>query len=370
MLARAEDPHQRWVIERLTAIHGLVEHGSANTADLNQRFYLDALADVLHKTSQHISKLFSELKAFDKDRLAYSLVENYELIHLEHERRISYITGLVKDAPLTVEAIARFYKENAWRRQASCQHAIFLYNKKLYHYDNRNPAAPVLTEVTINHVFPAALSAAQLAEEKKARLDAYQRLKASANRLSKDRPHWATPDARKWMETLKLPGVTGAYVERHTNLALIVEFLPKIVDLLKRAEDEWRDMKNRAVRQGALSALLIIGGLALQTGMMVMTRYVLGGTPIALANIIIVMKLALILGAVFLAVSLGFTLYCYVKENDFQLMAADIAGVQYTKVYPSPQGRFFPDVSFTVNEPLMTFFREHQVVLNTAFPRP
>ena len=298
-------------------------------------------------------------------------MENYELIHLNHERRFTFATGLAKGAPLTAAAIAQFYRSNASRReQVTCQHAIFLYNDGLYHYDCRNPDVdPVLTEITLDYNYDRlGLRADQIVEQKKIRLGAYQKLKAKAKSLPQDRIHWATQDARECMHTLRIPGLSENYALRRHNINLLAAFLPSIIQLLGDAEREWRDAKKLAVGQSAQGAFLLIAGIAVQTAMATLFRSLFSSTPVVLANILIVMKFALILGTLFLAASLGFALYCYVQENTYRRMATDIAQVNYAKEYPSPRGVFHPDIRYEVNKPLATFFQDHRRELDLAFP--
>ena len=369
MQDRVDDPYREHLIHILTQIKTLVETRADQTADLAQRFYIDALTDLLDKTCKHIPKLFTKLRTFQKESLAYALVENYELIHLNHERRLTFATGLAKGAPLTVAAIAQFYRSNASRReQVTCQHAIFLYNDGLYHYDCGVPNRPVLTEITLDYNYaPLALNEEQLVEAKKIRLDAYRKLKAEAKSLLQDRIHWATLDARECMEILRIPRVTKNYALRHHNINLLAAFLPGIIRLLGDAQREWRDAKKIAVGQGAQGAFLLIAGIAVQTAMATLFRSLFSSTPVVLANILIVMKFALILGTLFLAASLGFALYCYVQENTYRRMAMDIAQVNYAKEYPSPRGVFHRDIRYEVNKPLATFFQDHRPALDPAF---
>lgn len=372
MQDRVDDRYRDKLLFILTDIQTLVATRADNTADLNQRFYMDALTDLLDKTCKHIPKLFTTLRSFQKESLVYALVENYELIHLNHERRFNYATGLSKDAPITAGAIAQFYRQNASRReQAGCQHAVFLYNDRLYHYDCGIPnAPPALTEITLDYNYaPLELDPAQLEEAKKIRLDAYRKLKAQSKSLPQDRIHWATSDAREWMETLGVSGVTKDYMLRHANINLLAGFLPGIIVLLADAEREWRDAKKMAVGQSAQGAFLLITGIVVQTAMAGFSRSLLS-MPVILANMMIVMKFVLILGTLFLAASLGFALYCYVQENIYHRMAMDLAQVNYAKEYPSPQGIFNPDVRYEVNKPLATFFQDHRPELDPVFPPP
>lgn len=374
MQDRVDDPYRENLLHILTNIQTLVATRADNTADLNQRFYMDALADLLDKTCKHIPKLFTTLRPFQKESLVYALLEHYELIHLNHERRFTYATGLSQDAPLTADAIAQFYRENASRReQPGCQHAVFLYNDRLYHYDcGTRSASLALTEITLDYDYtPLVIGAAEWAEAKKIRLDAYQKLKAKSKNLPQDQIYWATPDAREWMENLRVPGASKNYDLRHANIHLLAEFLPGIIVLLANAEREWRDAKKKAVGQSAQSAFLLIAGIVVQTAMAGFSRSLLS-MPVVLANMMIVMKFVLILGTLFLAASLGFALYCYVQENIYHRMTMDLAQVHYAKEYRSPPQRdaFPPDRRYEVNKPLATFFQDHRAILDSVFPPP
>lgn len=372
MWARQEDPNELWLRERVGGMRELVETRAGQVGDLEERFYLEALADVLQKTETHISKIFPNLLAFQKQVLLYTWLENYELIHLDNEARFTFSTGLPKNAPLTVEAIAQFYRINAWRREAPCQHAIFLYNDALYHYNNTQPNAPTLTEITPIYVPPAGQPPEEIAAAQKKCQEDYQKIKGKLQSLRKDSIHWAEPDIRQCMEAIQVAGTIERYSLRPTNFALLNEFLPKIIDLLEAARRESRDLKKQMIGKGAQGAIVIIVGMALQLSLMAMSRYMLGGTPIAMAKAILVLKFALALGLIFFALSLGVAAYAFMQERMYAHMANDIAQVQFTKTYPSPQGPYYPDRLFSMDEPkrFADFVREHQAVLEPAFLAP
>lgn len=369
MFARSETPQQQSIKYQLKRLKAQVETKALQVAEPSDRVYLDALAHVLGKTDEHAATFFAEIPSVRIDGILQSMVNNYELVHLGHELRYSHETGLKKNDPLHLDAIARFYQCRVRRHEMSCLYTIFLYSDRLFRYDNRDPRNPILA--VIEPALPTSSTPETEAQiqARQAYQQSYQTLKARIAGLSENRIHLAKQSDRKCMKLMQLPDVIENDQFCHLSLQMVAALLPHFVSLVDGIVSDYRQAKKRMVGNAARGAWLIIRGLAAQAAFVCLTHYLLGVT-IPLAKMMVVMKLTLILGGAFLALGLSAALYCWYQEQRYQYLVQDIAHVNYSKDYPplvpGQNGQRF----FTVDKSLTKFFHEHRPILTSAFPSP
>lgn len=364
MFARTEDPYLPTVIAYLSTMQRQVTTRASATVDLDQRFYLDALAELLTKTQKHIPDFFPSESPDQKNAIVASLKLQYELIHLDHKKRVSFLTGLKAGEALTVDAIRIFYEDNArsllHARDERAPHTMILYNNGLYHYNYTDPNNPVLTPVTIN--------LADQTQQAKLRQHNYKHLKAHINSLWTDRVYTAAPvdpehqGPRNWIAGLIPVPVDVAW--RQIDFALVARFIPRFESMLINSVRKWRETKQDMVKSAAGGARLIVGALVLNLAIIVMTRSLFTSLVIPMAKVILVLKMAMALGLLVMAVGLAAALFCYFKETASQRRLHDVTNVDFSKTYPTDMA------PRTVKQPLPTFFSTHQRVLETAFPVP
>ena len=361
MFARTEDPYLPTVIAYLSTMQHQVTTSASTTAELEQRFYLDALADLLTKTQRHIPDFFPSQRSDQKKAIVESLKLQYELIHLDHQKRVSFLTGLKAGEALTVDAISLFYKNNALSllhaRVERAPHTTILYNNELYHYNYTDPRNPVLTPITINLV--------EQTQQAKLRHQNYRHLKAYISSLIKDRVYTAAqgdPEhqgPRDWMADLIHIPVDVAW--RQIDFELVARFIPRFESMLTKSVRKWRETKQDMVRSAAGGALLIVGALALNLAIIVTTRYIFTSLVIPMAKFILVLKMAMALGLLVMAVGLAVALFCYFKEKASQRRLHDFTNVDFSTTYPTDMA------PRTIKQPLPSFFKLHQRVLEPAF---
>ncbi len=383
LFARAEDLYSNMMVQYLSEMLRLVVGQAVITPNVGQRFYLDALAAVLGKAREHIPNFFPSVDTNEKERIVRSFMVNYDLIHIDHALEVSMLTGLRKDAQLTVEAITRFYTEKARSRQGNTRspltgvkagedlanldtarlvlarlqrenvrcpqrdtqspHAVFLYKNVLYHYNYNytNPDVTTLTEIVIN--------GADQAQRQKA----YTNLYSNLSHLPKDHIYRAEQE-REWMEIL-LVNVPKEKTWRHINLRLVMEFLAKFEPLLKKSAQDWRDTK-KGMAWLAIYAVLLAGVLG--------SMWVL----FPLAKIVVLIKFAMLPVLAVGVVGLGLSTYCYVQEKFYQKMLADFTQIDYAKTYPAVNQQ--AEQVCSVKKSFASFFKDHQEILEPAFPLP
>ena len=377
LFARAEDPYSNMMVQYLSEMLRLVVGQAGITPNVGQRLYLDALAAVLGKALENIPNFFPSVDTNEKKRIVRSFMVNYDLIHIDHELEVSMLTGLRKDVALTADAITRFYTEKARYRQGNTRspltgvkagddlanrdvlarlqrenvrcpqrdtqspHAVVLYKKALYHYNYTNPDAPALTDIAIN-------VAAQ-----PQRKEAYTKLQSKLSHLPKDHIYRAEQE-REWMATL-LVNVRSEKTWRHINLRLVMEFLARFEPLLNKSAQDWRDTK-KGMAWLAISAALLAGVLGLM--------WVL----FPLAKIVVLIKFAMLPVLAVGVLGLGLSAYSYVQEKFYQKMLADFTQIDYAKTYPAVNQQPAPVCS--VKKSFASFFKDHQEILEPAFPLP
>ena len=381
LFARAEDLYSNMMVLYLSEMQRLVVHQADIQRNVGQRFYLDALAAVLGKAREHIPNFFPSVDTNEKERIVRSFMVNYDLIHIDHALEVSMLTGLRKDVALTVEAITRFYENKAryWlgntrspltgvkagedlanldtarlvlarlqrenvrcpQRDTQSPHAVVLYKEALYHYNYTNPDAPGLTEIAIN-------GAAQ-----PQRKEAYTKLQSKLSHLPKDHIYRAEQE-REWMATL-IVNVRSEKTWRHINLRLVIEFLAKFEPLLNKSAQDWRDTK-KGMAWLVISAALLAGVLGLM--------WVL----FPLAKIVVLIKFAMLPVLAVGVLGLGLSTYCYVQEKFYQRMLADFTQIDYAKTYTAVNQQH--EQVFSVNKSFASFFKDHQEILEPAFPVP
>ena len=377
LFARAENPYSNMMVQYLSEMLRLVVGQAGITPNVGQRLYLDALAAVLGKALENIPNFFPSVDTNEKKRIVRSFMVNYDLIHIDHELEVSMLTGLRKDVALTADAITRFYTEKARYRQGNTRspltgvkagddlanrdvlarlqrenvrcpqrdtqspHAVVLYKKALYHYNYTNPDAPALTDIAIN-------VAAQ-----PQRKEAYTKLQSKLSHLPKDHIYRAEQE-REWMATL-LVNVRSEKTWRHINLRLVMEFLARFEPLLNKSAQDWRDTK-KGMAWLAISAALLAGVLGLM--------WVL----FPLAKIVVLIKFAMLPVLAVGVLGLGLSAYSYVQEKFYQKMLADFTQIDYAKTYPAVNQQPAPVCS--VKKSFASFFKDHQEILEPAFPLP
>lgn len=374
MFTRSETPQQQTIREHLKKLKRQVE-ARASQVLINERFYLDALANVLDKTDEHAATFLTQIPSFRIEGMLQSMSKNYELVHLEHELRHSFLTGLKKGEPLTQQAIARFYRSSVRRHEMSCLYAIVLYSDRLYRYDHRNPTGPVLIEPIVLMPAPQPPNI-ETEVQRNARLkqdrtyqQSYQTLKAKIAGLAKNRIHLANELDRKSMVSMLLPNVIENDSWCETNFDMVAALLPHFVTLIEDIANDYRQAKKSMIGNAASGALFIIGGLAAPIAVVCLTHYLLGVT-IPMAKVIVMMKLTLILGVAFVALGLSAALYFWYQEQHYRYIAQDIAQVNYSKSYRDNQGQLLPNSPLQVDKSLATFFTDHGQILEAAFPAP
>ena len=377
LFARAENPYSNMMVQYLSEMLRLVVGQAGITPNVGQRLYLDALAAVLGKALENIPNFFPSVDTNEKKRIVRSFMVNYDLIHIDHELEVSMLTGLRKDVALTADAITRFYTEKARYRQGNTRspltgvkagddlanrdvlarlqrenvrcpqrdtqspHAVVLYKKALYHYNYTNPDAPALTDIAIN-------VAAQ-----PQRKEAYTKLQSKLSHLPTDHIYRAEQE-REWMATL-LVNVRSEKTWRHINLRLVMEFLARFEPLLNKSAQDWRDTK-KGMAWLAISAALLAGVLGLM--------WVL----FPLAKIVVLIKFAMLPVLAVGVLGLGLSAYSYVQEKFYQKMLADFTQIDYAKTYPAVNQQPAPVCS--VKKSFASFFKDHQEILEPAFPLP
>lgn len=381
LFAQAEDPYSNMMVRYLSEMQHLVVRQAEIQHNVGQRFYLDALAAVLGKAREHIPNFFPSVDTNEKKRIVRSFMVNYDLIHIDHALEVSMLTGLRKDAPLTVEDITRFYTEKARSRQGNTRstltgvkshedlittdaarlvlarlqrenvrcpqrdtqspHAVVLYKNVLYHYNYTNPDVPTLTDIAIN--------GADQAQRQKA----YTNLYSNLSHLPKDHIYRAEQE-REWMAAL-LVNVRSKKTRRHINLRLVMEFLAKFEPLLNKSAQDWRDTK-KGMAWLVISAALLAGVLGLM--------WVL----FPLAKIVVLIKFAMLPVLAVGVLGLGLSTYCYVQEKFYQKMLADFTQIDYAKTYSAVNQQH--EQVFSVNKSFASFFKDHQEILEPAFPPP
>ena len=377
LFARAENPYSNMMVQYLSEMLRLVVGQAGITPNVGQRLYLDALAAVLGKALENIPNFFPSVDTNEKKRIVRSFMVNYDLIHIDHELEVSMLTGLRKDVALTADAITRFYTEKARYRQGNTRspltgvkagddlanrdvlarlqrenvrcpqrdtqspHAVVLYKMALYHYNYTNPDAPALTDIAIN-------VAAQ-----PQRKEAYTKLQSKLSHLPKDHIYRAEQE-REWMATL-LVNVRSEKTWRHINLRLVMEFLARFEPLLNKSAQDWRDTK-KGMAWLAISAALLAGVLGLM--------WVL----FPLAKIVVLIKFAMLPVLAVGVLGLGLSAYSYVQEKFYQKMLADFTQIDYAKTYPAVNQQPAPVCS--VKKSFASFFKDHQEILEPAFPLP
>lgn|GEM_PF-4745229 len=381
LFAQAEDPYSNMMVWYLSEMQCLVVRQADIQRNVGQRFYLDALAAVLGKAREHIPNFFPSVDTNEKERIVRSFMVNYDLIHIDHALEVSMLTGLRKDAPLTVEAITRFYTEKARSRQGNKRstltgvkshedlitpdaarlvlarlqrenvrcpqrdtqspHAVVLYKNVLYHYNYTNPAVPTLTDIAINE--------ADQAQRQKA----YTNLYSNLSHLPKDHIYRAEQE-REWMAAL-LVNVRSEKTWRHINLRLVMEFLAKFEPLLNKSAQDWRDTK-KGMAWLAIYAVLLAGVLG--------SMWVL----FPLAKIVVLIKFAMLPVLAVGVLGLGLSAYSYVQEKFYQRMLADFTQIDYAKTYPAVNQQ--AEQVCSVKKSFASFFKDHQEILEPAFRVP
>ena len=241
------------------------------------------------------------------------------------------------------DVLARLQRENVRcpQRDTQSPHAVVLYKKALYHYNYTNPDAPALTDIAIN-------VAAQ-----PQRKEAYTKLQSKLSHLPKDHIYRAEQE-REWMATL-LVNVRSEKTWRHINLRLVMEFLARFEPLLNKSAQDWRDTK-KGMAWLAISAALLAGVLGLM--------WVL----FPLAKIVVLIKFAMLPVLAVGVLGLGLSAYSYVQEKFYQKMLADFTQIDYAKTYPAVNQQPAPVCS--VKKSFASFFKDHQEILEPAFPLP
>ena len=69
MFSRREDPDLNVVLARLNTVHTLIQCQIQHTPPSDQRFYLEAFADLLNKTQNYLPKLYSLSESYEKGRI-------------------------------------------------------------------------------------------------------------------------------------------------------------------------------------------------------------------------------------------------------------------------------------------------------------
>ncbi len=385
LFAKAEDPYSNRMVELLLEMQRLVADRANHTQNVADRFYLDALLAVLDKTREHIPNFFPSVDTKEKERIVRSFIVNYDLIHIDHEAPVSMLTGLKTDDALTAVAITRFYKEKAryrlgntrspltgvktsenmtdlgtagpvlvrlYRENTRCPqrdtqspHAIVLYKQVLHHYNFTDPDVPTLT--------PIAIDLNDRSEVEKKRQEAYKSLSGKLVLLPKGQIYRAEQE-REWMETL-LVNVPKDRTWRHINLRLMMEFLAKFEPFLNKSAQDWADTK-KGMLWLAIMAVLLMGGLYLLEVLL------------SWAQIVVLVQFAMLPVLAAGVVGLGIAAYCYTQEKFYQKMLADFTQIDCEKTYRLDNSQF--ERTFSVKKSLTTFFRDHQEILNPAFPPP
>lgn len=400
MFAQAEDPYSKMMADYLSELSQTVKGQADLTPNFNDRFYLDALVSVLEKAREHIPHFVPSLTTKQKENIIQSLICNYDVIHLEHEHRVSMRTALRKDAALTVEAVTRFYKETSRNQGGHAKsslaglksvekmaemvvdpgnpeqpphvtvpatarpflarlyhdnvpyaslhsvkspHAVVLYKNELYHYTCTNLDHPVLARIDIP---PGSIDLQT----------AYNALKDKLTRLPKDRIYRAEQE-RDWMSVL-LPAVNKDKNWRPVNLHLTLEFLATFVPFLEKKVKGWHSLKKGTLWLAIMSALLLV--------ILAVMLYGLGLFPIA--NMVVLVQFALFPVLAVGLLGFGLAAYSYLQEKKYQGMINDFTQIDFAKTYPA--GNLQLEQSFSVKKWLPTFFNDHQAILETAIPLP
>lgn len=400
LFAQAEDPYSSMMAGYLSHLIQTVKDRVSLTPNVDDRFHLDALVSVLDKAREHIPHFVPSLTNKQKENIIQSLIDNYDVIHLEHEHRVSMMTALRKDAALTVEAVTRFYKETSRNQgghkkspltglksvekvteivvdpnhpeqppnvrvpetaqpflarlyhdnipyaslhSVKSSHAVVLYKNELYHYNCTNLAHPVLALIDIPR-------------DNINRQTAYNALKAKLTCLPKDRIYRAEQE-REWMSVLLLEVSKDKYW-RPVNLHLTLEFLATFVPFLEKKVTGWHNLKKSTLWLAIMSALLLV--------MLAVMLYGLGLFPIA--NMVVLVQFALFPVLAVGLLGFGLAAYSYLQEKKYQGMVNDFTQIDFAKTYPP--FNLQPEQSFSVKKRLPTFFNDHQVILATAIPLP
>lgn len=399
LFAQAEDPYSNIMVAYFSELSRGVLAQANGTPNIQDRFYLDALVVVLEKASVNIPHFVPSMTINQKDNILQPLILNYDLIHIDHEREVSMMLILNKNAALTVEAVTSFYKaaslsQGGHKRSPltglkqsekvtemvaadpgapnqrprvtipahaggilaslnrehipyaalhsmQSAHAVIFYNKVLYHYNSTNPALPTLTPIVI----PAT------PEQK----NAYTALQEKISHLPKDRIFRAEQE-RAWMETLLTVPKDKAW--RPMNLDLLMQFLKAFVPYLEKKVQDWQRRKTAALWLAIMTVLSLVILAAIWYG--------LGLFPIA--NIIVLVQFALYPVFATALLGLGFSAYSYIQEQAYRNRVKEFTHIDFRKTYPSSP--LLPEQTLSVTKSLSAFFTDHQTILATAIPLP
>lgn len=352
MSARLDDRLQNLIISYLSQLQQLVAAKAAVTTDLNKRFTIDVLADVLDKTRVAVPQFFPDLDSDKENFFLDLLTEQYELIHLDHERNVSMLTALKAKAELTSNAINHFYSNISPQKINS--HTIVLYNNALYHYNKSGQAHPTLT--------PIRTGPANNTSKEQNRTETYRRLKAHIAKQSHAEIVFAQGDVRSL--TADLIEMSPDYQLRRFNLALTADLLDAIEAQLQEMIQKYTELKNKFVGS-VVSGGLIIGGIVGVELILWKLIQVLSGSPVTLAKMIVLLKFTVILGAVLLGLGFGLAFHFSVRYNAYQQLLPVLTQIKFTKTYPEDLS-----TEHTVSEFRQTFFTKHREVLETPFSSP
>lgn len=276
------------------------------------------------------------------------------------ERRAMYQALSQYPTVATIQAyLARSQRFQTESRSQAASQAIFLYKQTLLHYNRANLAAPTLTPIRSD--FPDT----DVGKTQRLR---YAHLQKKIQHLPSDTIGFADREARACLAELGLlvPSGNAHQIEqRPLTLSILVAIIKELSQDFEKRKKDWAETKKFMLSQSVLGSLLVVGILFLQLAAMLANRYLLGAI-ISAAKITICMKVIVGCGLALTMLALGLTAYAYIQERFYQQMLTDMTHVNFVKTYPAVAGR--AESRREINMSSMTFFQQHQEILDTAFP--
>ncbi|PJD92558.1 MAG: hypothetical protein CK424_05525 [Legionella sp.] len=307
MLARndALSPIQR----RINTIQHLIQqHLSIHPSiDLNHRFLLDVLEDMLRVSQNIIPKLFPK---FETHPILY---EQYDLIRLEYSdihSRFYYLGYKEYPEQLTSEIIQHFYK----RTSGASAHTIVLYQKKLYRY---NTLTQALQDIAVPN-------------NDRDKQQNYAALKNRIQQKSAYQIHGATLEERHMLESFT---DLKQYAPTKNHIAVVSTLLTDTSSRLEKIVTDYQQLKKTAIGESMKISMLLAAGFTLQWGTQAFFQYFVGHA-IPMMNIVFVMNCALVVLGGLIIMELGFALYYHHQHAAFVQLKTDLdQTINCTKQY-------------------------------------
>ncbi|MCR9191835.1 MAG: hypothetical protein NXI01_04175 [Gammaproteobacteria bacterium] len=300
MLFRTEsDPTRDQIVAYLSRMLSAIRVAQIDNVD--QRFCLDVLADILQKTIDRSPMLFASINEGQKESIRDKMYHQPLLIHL--------------NTPPSAKIVAQYIQDRASHRviRGDDAEAIVLYQDVLYCY--------TASSTTLDPIDMSSENAIHL--------------KTSMPPASRQGHFWEHADGKQRKLIEQVTGLAETR-SRENDLDVIKRILYKKLSISENMVDLYRWSKVKLYRDTIGAVVTLVLGTGMTAGMMTFIKH-LQGVLIPLAKFLILAKLIMVM-AVALAV-LGFSaaLYHHFKQKTFEEFQTDLhAAVKCEKTYPAP----------------------------------